>query len=214
MPIKNINYREFLDKGIINTLTEEQIKQALNNIKGKRGKYITEAKTLLTLLYYTGARPNEILNLKGKNITQDQTYLKILVPGSKRGLPRTLYFQKKKPLIKAASEYCFSIYPEAYIFYHYRSNYIRTITTKKGITKEKPEITNALRFYFQKWFKNVIQGGISPYYLRHNRMSKLAEKGASLNELRMLKGSRTYDSVMPYLHMSSRTGKTLAKKID
>lgn len=214
MKIKNVNYRSFLDQGIIETLNEKQLVMALDNIKGKRGRYVKEARVFLILLYYSGARPNEVLNLKAKNVSNDGVYLKALFPGSKKGLPRSLYFQIKKPLIKEALDYCLSVMPEAYLFYHYRSGYTRKILTKKGEVKYRLEVTNGLRWYFGRWWDSVVAGGIPPYFLRHNRMSKLAEKGASLNELRMLKGSRTYESVMPYLHMSSRTGKTLAKKID
>jgi integrase len=214
MAIKNVNYRNFLDQGIIETLNEKQLCMALDKIRGKRCRYIKEARVFLILLYYSGARPNEILNLKAKNASNDGVYLKVLVPGSKKGLPRSLYFQLKKPLVKECLEYCLSCMPDAFLFYHYRSGYTRKVTNRKGEVKYRLEVSNGLRWYFQVWWDNVVAGGIPPYFLRHNRMSKLAEKGASLNELRMLKGSRTYESVMPYLHMSSRTGKTLAKKID
>jgi len=211
--VKNKHYRMFLDHGIIETINETQLTNALNNINGIRGSYTKEARSLLITLYYTGARPNEILNLKAKAFTTEKSYLKILVPGSKKGLPRTLYLRISKPLVKELHEYATSCMPEMYLFYHYRSNYTRQHPTKKGIT-ERTEVTNRLRYYFDLWFKDIFQDSINPYYLRHNRMSKLAEAGASMQELRMLKGSRTYESVIPYLHMSSKTGKQLAKKIN
>lgn len=211
--VKNKHYRAFLDHGVIETLSENQLTRALENVKGIYGKHIKEARALVILLYYSGARPNEILNLKGKAITREGAYIKVMVPGSKRGLPRPLYFRYKKPLVKEMYEYARSIMPEMYLFYHYRSSYVRERMTKKGVV-QTIEITNRLRYWFGLWFEGVLRDGVNPYYLRHNRMSKLAEAGATMQELRMLKGSKTYDSVLCYLHMSTKTGKQLAQKID
>lgn len=211
--VKNKHYRAFLDNGIIETLSEDQIKQALDNVKGIHGKHEKEGRALIIILYYSGARPNEILNLKGKAVTREGTYIKVRIPGSKRGLPRTLYFRYKQPLIKEFYNYAASIMEEMYIFWHYRSTYSRTVKTRKGPI-EKLQVTNTLRYWFNIWFDGILPDGVNPYYLRHNRMSKLAESGASMQELRMLKGAKTYDSVIPYLHMSAKTAKQLSRKIN
>ena len=90
--IKNPSYRNFLDHGLINIITAEQFEKALNNAVGSYGAYKAQARALLITLYYTGARPNEVLRIKSKDIDKEDTYVKIFVQGSKRGLPRTLYF--------------------------------------------------------------------------------------------------------------------------
>ena len=100
-----------------------------------------------------------------------------------------------------------------YCFFHYRDNYVRLKDDKKGNERSRLECTNKLRWYFKKWFA-FVPGGITPYFLRHNRFSKLSEKGASLEEIRQIKGSKSFNSVFPYLHLSAKTAKSIAKKID
>lgn len=209
--IKNKRYRQFLDTGLFESITEADIETALQNIKGR---YVKEGRALLIGLYYTGCRPNELLKLKSHDVKDESaTYYKILMKGSKGGLPRTIYLQKKKPLVKEFATYCLSMPPGMFVFYHYRDNYVRLRVNKKGEEKPALEMSNKLRWYFKKWFA-FIPGGVTPYFLRHNRFSKLAEKGASLEEIRQIKGSKTFNSIYPYLHLSAKTAKQIAKKIE
>ena len=50
--IKNVNYRRFLDEGIINLIGVAELNKALQNVKGMYGKYINEGRSLLIALYY------------------------------------------------------------------------------------------------------------------------------------------------------------------
>ncbi len=201
--ITNKNYRQFLDDGIITTLTENNIRAALHNVKGKHSR---EGKALLITLYYTGARPNEVLNLRGKDVIKEGSYIVIRMPGSKGGLPRPVYTPYKKELARVVYLYSMGVFPDMYLFFNYRSNCKRYI---KG--KEYTEITHKLRYYFGKWFKGVIDGGIPPYFLRHNKFSKLAESGVSIENIKNLKGSKSIASVGSYTHMSTKSAKSLAK---
>jgi integrase len=208
--INNINYRKFLDEGIIHTLDELEIEKALNNIKGK---YQIEARSLLIDLYYTGARPNEVLQHKAKDYSIEGSYLKIKVIGSKGGLPRTIYLPLRLKLVSELKRYSTSLFEDMLIYPHYLGSYNRIKQTKKGQI-ETIETTDKLRYHIKRWFKNVIEGSITTYYLRHNRFSKLSEGGLSMEELRQMKGSKTFNSIYPYLHMSSKAAKNIAKKIN
>ncbi len=209
--IKNKHYKQFMEEGIIETISTDKIEQALNNIKGKHRK---EGRCLLIAMYWTGARPNEILRIKAKDISKEKTYIKIMVLGSKGGLPRTIYIPQRKPFIKELYSYAMSFFEEILLFYNYRTAYKRKILNKKGQEKEYYEMTDGLRGHFKKWFKGVTEDPIPPYFLRHNRFSKLSEAGASMEELRQIKGSKTFNSIQPYLHMSSKSAKSVGKKMD
>lgn len=209
--IKNPSYKQFIEKGIIEYITLDHIKQALKNVTGK---HMREGRNLIAILYYTGARPNEILQLKSKNLTLSGSYLKIQVSGSKGGLPRPIHLPMRHALVKELWNYSQSIFSEMYLFYHFKNKSKRTRINKKKEITTNTCTTDKLRYYFKKWFDNVIEGGINPYFLRHNRFSKLSDKGASLEEIRMIKGSRTIESVYPYLHQSTQTSKKIAKKIE
>jgi site-specific recombinase XerD len=209
--IKNKLYKEFLEHGIIKILTEEHIKQALANVKGKN---IREGRSLIIALYYTGARPNEILRMKAGDIEKEDKYIKLRVKASKGGLPRTIYLPFTSELPKQLLEYASSLPSDMYLFYHYLKKYKRKHINKFGVTKEYLEISNNLRYYFKKWFDKVIEESIPPYYLRHNRFSKLIEAGITLEEARMLKGSKTFNSIVPYIHMSTHAARNIAKKME
>ena len=209
--ITNINYRRFLDEGRIELLNEEQIVQAISNIKSF---YPEEGKALLITLYFTGARPNEVLNIKAKDIKKIKYYLQVKIKGSKKGLPRTVLLPYRNDLVKQLYDYVSKMPNEIFLFFHYRNKYKRISKKKNGDIVIREEITGKLRYHIMKWFKPVIEGNITPYYLRHNRFSKLAEKGIDLQDLRMLKGSRTMESIMAYLHMSSKSAKKISSKMD
>ena len=57
---KNINYRKFLDEGVISILNEDQIWDIMDNAAKSR---LQGAQELVIALYLTGARPAEILNI-------------------------------------------------------------------------------------------------------------------------------------------------------
>jgi len=208
--IKNVHYRQFLDKGIIKTIQERDIEIALNKVEYRHRR---EGRALIICLYYTGARPVEVLNIKAKHIKREKNYIIIETPASKNGLPRSVYLPFKKPLVKELFRFACGLMPERYMFWNFKGRYIRKVMTRKGV-KEYIEETNRIKYYFQKWFSSLEGGAITPYHLRHNRFSKLAQSGATMDELRVLKGAKTYASIMPYIHMSTAQAKKVARRID
>lgn len=205
--IKNKHYRQFIDNGIITLITHDDLERALTNIKGKNTR---QGRSLLIMLYYTGARPVEILRIKGKDVKKEKSYITINVSGSKKGLPRTITLRLAEPHINELWKYCVTIHPDINLFYSFIGKYERKINTKKGETI-RIETTDRLRYYIKKWFTGVTEDPIPPYFLRHNLFSSLMTKGATIKDIRFLKGSRTDESVTPYIHMSAKTSQSLAK---
>jgi len=206
---KNVNYRKFLDHGEIKLVTTDHIKLALNNINGIRGQHIKEGRALLIALYYTGARPNEILRLVSNDISRDQGYIVIKVPSSKKGKTRPIYIKKNRAFIKELYDYSNGLFPNMKMFYHYITKHQKSYINRKGEVRHYEEISAKLRHHVKKWFDGVFD--INPYYLRHSRFSQLTERGVSASEIMILKGGRSMECVTPYLHLSSTTGKKIAK---
>lgn len=209
--IKNKRYREFLDTGNINLLSSDDFKKVRNNI---RGRYAEEGKALLTILYYTGCRPNEALRLNTSCFTIDGSYMIVALPRSKNGLPRKVYIPLKKEGVRDVWKLVNHLPPNFNLFWHFGNEYIRKVKLKNGTIKERKEITDKLRFFFKRWFAVLGDDSIPPYFLRHNRFSKLAEKGVQLNTLRGLKGAKDPASVMMYLHLSTDESKKAGKVMD
>ena len=211
MKIKNKNYRAFLDTGQIKTIEPSHIDLALKNIKGRDVK---QKRILLLLLYLTGGRPSEVLNITAKDINKDNRYIKIFVKGTKKAFSRYIYMPSKNEHAIEVLDYALSLYPDLYLLHSLRGEYVRKCYSEKKGYYTRIETSNRLRYHFKQWFKGVIDDGISPYYLRHNFFSKLAMKDVGLEDIRMLKGGKSMNSVVAYVHMSSKKAKSIAKKIN
>lgn len=209
--IKNKAYRKFLDSGEIDTISNSDIRKALHNI---RGKNVEEGRALLLTLYYTGARPNEVLRLRSKDVNKKDAYVTINMPGSKGGLARIIYLQYAQPLVKEIYTYSHSLFADMYLFHSYTNAYIRLVKKKSGKIIERKEISSKVNYFIKKCFEGVIEGSIPPYFLRHNRFSKLALNDASDREIQLLKGCRGSGSISYYTHLSSKSAKQVAKRID
>lgn len=207
--ITNPNYRQFLDNGIIDFIEPEHLKDALNNV---RSRYTKEGRALIILLYYTGCRPNETLKMLARDIKKDNSFIVAQVPGSKKGLPRAVYL-KPDDYTRELYKYASGLFPEMFLFPHFLGKYESTYKNKRGETKPRKDLTYKIRDLIHRAFLKVIPGSISPYFLRHNRFSKLSAAGASMEEIRMIKGARSIESVHYYTHLSKKTARNLAGKI-
>lgn len=191
---------------------ERHLDQVLSNINSC--KYSKEASALFICLYYSGARPAEVLELKGKNVYSKGRYIHIEMTGKKRGLSRLIVLKKNQYSIQLL-QYFMSLYPDVLAFKHfigkgkYQVKY-KIKSTGEFITKEYPCESYKLRYHFKKWTEGILE--IPPYYLRHNRFSKLAAAGVSLTDIQQMKGGKTLSCVQPYVHMSLHTAKRIASK--
>ena len=211
--VKSKQYRKFLDKGIIDILTKEDIKRALKNVKGINGKYIEEGRALLVTLYLTGARPVEALELVAKDFTKVDSYLVIQVQAAKKGVSRPIYIPYRLSFAKLIWEYVSCCFSDAFVFYHYKGEYKRVSYGKNNERLERIETSDKLRYHVKKWFKGVVDDSITTYFLRHNRFSQLAQEGVTIQDIMFLKGAKSIESVRPYVHLSTKKAKELAKKI-
>ena len=131
------------------------------------------------------------------------------MPGSKGGKARSIYLPYRMELARIIYQYSTGVFPDMFLFFNYRSDCKRYIKDRDYV-----EVSHKLRYHFNKWFEGVIEGSIPPYFLRHNRFSKLAERGVSMEQIRITKGSKSMASVDPYVHLSTKTAKEIARKVD
>lgn len=203
--IKNERYKEFIDKGTINLFSMDELDKGL--IKAGSSKHGRMARAFLIALYYTGARPVELLQLKPTNFEKRKSSLLIQIPTAKRGKPRVLLIPMSRKHVTELWKYASSLFEEIYIFFDLISDRKKYFKTKEGHTKQYTIITDRIYYYIKRWI------GVNPYFLRHSRMSALSQNGASLLELQHFKGSVRPDSVMPYLHMSTEIAEKIGRKL-
>ncbi|MEM4262019.1 MAG: hypothetical protein QXI10_03575 [Candidatus Diapherotrites archaeon] len=201
-PERNKNWESF--KG----MTSEEFKEKLEKIHYNQKQKTIQAKLISILLYYTGLRPTEILRITGGQITKGESGIKIPITSAKKGQAGIVLLPKNEYTLQLY-EHSNKIPPEMPIFYYFAKNQENKVKWKKKITNEektKTYIRNQnLHYFCMKWF------GVPPYFFRHNRLSRAAEKGATLEELREMKLAKKIESVLPYLKWSITTKKRLKK---
>lgn len=207
--IFNQRYKDFLEKNTIRTINNQEFETMIKQIKHKNQK---QATALISILYYTGARPSEVLRLTAGMIKKDGArWLLISMPATKNGLPRPITLKYALPQVKQIYQYSKGLPENMYLFKNFASNKIRKTTykTSTGEIKTKEYIETAAKIYYYsiKWF------GLLPYFLRHNRFSKMMEEGATSDDIKFIKGAKSMESVTPYQHMSARTSKNISKLI-
>ena len=185
---------EFIDlpkvkKTLPNVLSIEEVDKLLDvNITDD---FSYRNKTMLELLYATGLRVSELVNLKLNNIDLDECYVKTIGKGNK---------ERIIPIGDMAIKYL-----KEYI------NYYRT----KLIKKEKNDYlflnNHGKRITRQGFFKIIkklakekdINKDISPHTLRHSFATHLLLSGADLRSIGELLGHSSVSTTEIYTHISN-----------
>ena len=147
-------------------------------------------KAWVTILWLTAGRPAEVLLLKKKdlNIEPDKTSIKMHVKklGFKKG---EFIIEKRHLILKAPSN-------------RYYLKNLQSFLDKF----EDPEM-RIFQFTKRTGLNMLYRLGeetfgfsLCHYNFRHSRMTLLAEAGATKDELKRFKGSRSDRSVSPYIH--------------
>lgn len=218
MRVVNEKYRAFLRGELMATIPRDEFDKVLTTIKHRQLK---QARALCILLWMTGKRPNEILNITAGDISKANTFIKINIKGSKGGYSTPTLLPLKDKLVEEVWNLSKDKFPDQYLFWAFRSKSkkkgaVKKIRKKqtdgsyqwiqKTYTKEYNNLANRLHYWFSKWFK------VPAYYFRHNRLTLAAAK-LDVNQLMLLKGAKTMESVRPYLHYSEKTSKKIAGEL-
>jgi len=206
--IKNKEYLNFLERGEIDTIDNEQFSDMLNSVSHR---HLKAARAFCIFLFTTGRRPSEILALRAKDFKKVRKTLHIQIPTKKGGISSKILL----PWNEFTQEFWEFVnkpmFPESFVFYNLltyppRKNRVSWIG-KDGELKSKiyERKEGKLYYYLNKWF------GVPPYFFRHNRFTLAAEKGATGFQIMLMKGARTMDSVAPYLHKSVKEAEKIKK---
>lgn len=208
--VKNPEYRQFIETGLINTIPDRDFKAMLDKLESP---HKMEAQALAAMVYLSGRRPIEVVDLKVKDIAIKPAHIRIVFRTAKKGratlvhLPHT---SKITPYFSRHFERLPTTWKDWFVFHSFRSKAKRTVKIKNkrtGEIKEKQYLAqaNKLHHHFTKWF------GVPTYFLRHNRFSKMSEAGADLQEITYAKGSNDPRSAMRYVHLSAKRAEAMKK---
>ena len=187
-PCENIKMPK-LEKNLPEFLTEEEVNTLLDINCTKPLDY--RNKAMLEVLYATGMRVSELLNLTLSNYNRDDSSIKVMGKGSKeRFIPLgdvtikylDLYINSYRNLIlnDKTSEYLFI-------------NYNGKRMTRQGFFKILRQICK----------KCGIKKDIHPHILRHSFATHLLNNGADLRVIQELLGHENISTTEIYSHVSN-----------
>ena len=187
-PCENIKMPK-LEKNLPEFLTEEEVNTLLDINCTKPLDY--RNKAMLEVLYATGMRVSELLNLTLSNYNRDDSSIKVMGKGSKeRFIPLgdvtikylDLYINSYRNLIlnDKTSEYLFI-------------NYNGKRMTRQGFFKILKQICK----------KCGIKKDIHPHILRHSFATHLLNNGADLRVIQELLGHENISTTEIYSHVSN-----------
>lgn len=222
--IKNQFYKDFLDGFLINEISRADIQMVLDNIKHQ---HTEQARVLVIIAWSSGARPNEYLRLTPEHFSRSTEFLEIKFPASKGSSARTISMPRYKedgsddPLTKEVFDYARKLFPKQFLFWFFRSEAVRHGVTKRykkkdGTIVEKKYdkiyeyLSSKLGYYFPRWFDCLFPDGVPPYYLRHNRATKLYEKAGSGATMETF-GWKKEETMRKYMHKTKKMRKEIAK---
>lgn len=223
--IKNQFYKDFLDGFLITEITREDVLQVLASIDHLQ---LEQARVLVILAWATGRRPNEYLRLTPEHFSRSKEFLEIKMPGSKGSSATTVSLPRyvkdgdiEDPLTLEVYNYVRTLAPNQWLFWFFRSNAIRHGVTKKYTNKDGvplvkqydkvyEKVSNKLPYYFQKWFNVLFPDGVPPYYLRHNRATKVLDAAGREATIQHF-GWKTEVTLKKYVHKTRKMRKKIAE---
>lgn len=180
--------RPKLTKHLPEYLTEEEVGKLLD--VEVKSPYDYRNKTLLELLYSSGIRISELVNIKTPNYDSEECLIRIMGKGSKeRIVPlgdyavniMNDYMNNYRPLInKKHTDYVFINNRGDKISRQFIFKVIKKEALKKGIKKE-----------------------ISPHTLRHTFATHLLKNGADLRIIQELLGHENISTTQIYTHVTN-----------
>ena len=198
-PMSNIESPK-LGRKLPDILNVEEISQMINSINIKE-KFGQRNKTIIEILYGTGIRVSELIELKISNIFFKENLIRVLGKGDKeRFVPIGLKAKKsiidyinndrKFQKIEESSNdiLILSKYGKK-ITRHMIFTLIKNISKKSGITKK-----------------------ISPHTFRHSFASHLLKNGADLRTIQLILGHENITTTEIYTHLDSKHLLNVMKK--
>ena len=182
-------YMPKLSKKLPNTLTEDEVDKLLDIELKDAFSY--RNKAMLEVLYATGLRVSELVNLKMENIDFELDIIRTFGKGNKeRVIPIGEY-----------ARYYLDLYLNNYryeLLKHGNNEYV--FLNNHG--------NNMTRVGFFKIIKNIanekgINKEISPHVLRHSFASHLLKHGADLRTIQELLGHSNVSTTQIYTHISN-----------
>ncbi len=181
-------------KTLPTTIDEPQFQQVLNHPVEESSRLMMRDLALVELLYGSGLRASEVVNLTIQDVNLPQRMLRILGKGNKQRLvPITkpcqqsvsLYLKDVRPLLIQTLE-------ASQLTNHVFLNHHGTKLTVRGLEYILSQLAK----------RSGIALHIHPHQLRHTFATQLLDNGADLRTIQELLGHATINTTQIYTHVS------------
>jgi site-specific recombinase XerD len=142
-------------------------------------------KVIIAVLYSSGVRREELLNLKIRDIDSDRMLIRVR-NGKGNKSRDTLLAQNTLELLR---EYYRLYHPSEYLFESYRPGVAYSATSVEKVVQRAVQRANITKHIY-------------PHSLRHTFATHLLEQGANLKVIQKLLGHASLRSTMIYLHLA------------
>ena len=156
-------------------------------------------KAMLELLYATGIRVSELINLKFSDIDLSRSIIKVLGKGSKERLV---------PFGESANEYL-RIYFEMRVERNINRSIQNIFVNTRGIKISREAFWHRIKIYSKEIPSNI---NISPHTLRHAFATHLLNRGADLRSVQLLLGHSDLSTTQIYTHIAKQRLSDALKK--
>jgi len=187
-------------KKLPNTLNVGEVDKLLNAPDSRNWRGIRD-KASLELMYATGMRVSEIVNLKVSSLNMDVGFVRCIGKGSKeRIIPLGGKAQSaiKKYLAKSRTRLAKKQDKDNALF-----------LTRLGKKMSRQTFWKMIKFYARR---ASIKKGISPHILRHSFATHLLERGADLRIIQEMLGHSDISTTQIYTHINKERLKSIHHK--
>ena len=163
---------------VVNPMNEVEMKEVFNLFKTS-GKELTRDSMIIDVLYSTGLRRAELINLKKHDIYFDDQVIKVLGKRNKERLVPLL-----PELLKKLKLYSTNIREDSFLFQSKNGNKISSSTIYRVVNKYLRNISTKTK--------------ISPHVLRHTFATHILNNGADINSIKEILGHKSLASTQIY----------------
>lgn len=185
-----------IEKKLPDFLFEEEIEKIFELNKKRKDEMVLRDEAIIELLYASGLRVSELVNLKYENIDFENRILKVLGKGNKERLvPFTSY--ARDSLIKYSNKTRKKILKKNMI----EEDYPYVFVNDKGHVLTTRGVEYILKNIETKANLNI---SLHPHKFRHSFATHLMNKGLDLRIIQELMGHSSLSSTQVYTHVSNK----------
>lgn len=189
-----------VEKTLPDFLTVIELNKLFNSIS-EEDSYELRDKTIFELLYSSGLRISEAIDLKTGDVDFDNMFVTVIGKGNK---------QRMVPIGKESARLLYKYKQESRpsIIGSRESEFL--FVSKKGSQLNRKSVWRLLKNYVTR---TEIQKNITPHTLRHSFATHLIENGADLRSVQELLGHMDISTTQIYTHMAKKQLQNIHKRV-